>query len=52
MSTHNSRGDSNEYPQHVFLWRTDDTYPSVIIKYPPDLFFCSVLLFFVELQTD
>ena len=29
------RGDSNEYPQHIFLWRTDENYPSIIIKYPP-----------------
>ena len=32
------RGDSNEYPQHMFLWRTDKDYLSVIIKYPPYLF--------------
>ena len=31
-------GDSNEYPQHMFLWRTDKNYPSVIIKDPPYLF--------------
>ena len=31
-------GDSNEYPQHKFLWRTDEIYPSIIIKYPPYLF--------------
>ena len=24
----------------MFLWRTDETYPSIIIKYPPYLFFC------------
>ena len=34
-----SRGDSNEYPQHMFLWRTDENYPSIIIKYPPYLSF-------------
>ena len=33
------RGDSNEYPEHMFLWRTDENYPSIIIKYPPYLFF-------------
>ena len=49
--------DSNEYPQHsvftekkailmnthniCFLWRTDEIYPSIIIKYPPYLFFRS-----------
>ena len=30
------QGDSNEYPQHMFLWRTDKNYPSIII-----LLFCS-----------
>ena len=29
------QGNSNEYLQHTFLWRTDKTYPSIIIKYPP-----------------
>ena len=23
------RGDSNEYPQHMFLWRTDENEKSV-----------------------
>ena len=32
------RGDSNEYPENKFLWRTDENYPSIIIKYPPYLF--------------
>ena len=32
-------GDSNEYPQHMFLWRTDENYFSIIIRYPPYLFF-------------
>ena len=27
------KGDSNEYPQHMFLWRSDENYPSIIIKY-------------------
>ena len=31
------RGDSNEYPQHMFLWRTDEYYLSIIIKYRPKL---------------
>ena len=31
-------GDSNEYPQHMFLRRTDKNYPLIIIKYPPYLF--------------
>ena len=37
MSTHNIcfRGDSNEYPQRMFLWRTDKKYPSIIFNYPP-----------------
>ena len=26
--------DSNEYPQHMFLWRTDEDYTSIIIRYP------------------
>ena len=29
--------DSNEYAQHMILWRTDENYPSIIIKYPPYL---------------
>ena len=28
------RSDSNEYPQHMFLWRNNKTYPSIILKYP------------------
>ena len=27
------RGASNEYPQHMFLWRTGENYPRIIIKY-------------------
>ena len=34
------RGDSNEYPQHRFLCRTDEKYSSIITKYPPYLFHC------------
>ena len=34
MSTHN-----------MFLWRTDENYPSIIIKYPPYLVFSQVILF-------
>ena len=37
-------GDSNEYPQHMFLWRTGENYPSLIIKYPPYLFYWSHLV--------
>ena len=37
------RGDSNEYPQHMFLWRIEENYPSIIIKYPPYLAFCQYL---------
>ena len=29
MSTHNICFYSNEYPQHMFLWRTDENYPSM-----------------------
>ena len=41
MSTHNIRfswGDSNKYPQHMFLWRMDKNDPSIIIKYPHQIF--------------
>ena len=27
------RGDSNEYPQHMFLWRNNDNYPLIILKF-------------------
>ena len=30
-----SWGDSNEYPQHMFLWRNKQNYPFIIMKYPP-----------------
>ena len=33
------RGDSNEYQQHMFLWRIIEKYPSIIIKYTPYLFY-------------
>ena len=33
------RGNSNEYPQLMFLWRTIENYPVIIIKYP-HLFYC------------
>ena len=26
-------GTSNEYPQHMFLWRTGENYPIIITKY-------------------
>ena len=32
------RGDSNEYPQHMFLWSNKQNYPLIITKYPPYLF--------------
>ena len=32
------RGYSNKYPQHMFLWRTVQSYPLIIIKYPSYLF--------------
>ena len=28
------QGDSNEYPQHTFLWRNMENDPKIIIKYP------------------
>ena len=31
---------SNGYPQHMFLWRTDKKYPSIITSYPLDLVCC------------
>ena len=40
MSTRNmflSRGDSNEYPQHMFLWRNKQNYLLIITKYAPYL---------------
>ena len=33
-------GDSNEYPQHKFLWRIEENYPSIVISYLPYLFHC------------
>ena len=39
------RIDSNEYPQHMFLYDPqhmflyDENYPLIIIKYPPYLFY-------------
>ena len=35
------RGKSNEYPQHIFLWRTTENYPLIITKYPPYLLLCA-----------
>ena len=32
------RGDSNEYPQHMFLWKNKQNYPLLITKYSPYLF--------------
>ena len=26
------RGNSNEYPQHMFLWRNTQNYPLIIIQ--------------------
>ena len=33
------QGDSNEYPQHSFLWRNKQNYPLIMTKYPPYLFY-------------
>ena len=38
------RGDSNEYPQHIFLWRNKQNYPLIITKYPSHV---SVVVFLV-----
>ena len=32
-----------EYPQHMFLWRTDENYSSIFIEYPPYLFNCAMI---------
>ena len=37
------QGDSNEYPQHMFLWRNKQIYPLTITKYPPYLSHCITL---------
>ena len=42
VGAHYNRGNSNECPQHRFLWRIDQNYVSNIIKYPPYLFVCCV----------
>ena len=36
------RGDSNEYQQHMFLLRSDENYPLIIIKYPSYLLCCNL----------
>ena len=33
----------NRLTKHMFLWRTDKNYPSMIIKYPPYPFHCPML---------
>ena len=35
----NNIGDSNEYQQCVFLWRSAEIYPLINIKYRPYLLF-------------
>ena len=30
-----SASDSNEYPQHTFIWRNKQNYPLIITKYSP-----------------
>ena len=42
------RGNSNEYPQHMFLWRNKQNYPLIITKYAPDLFHWIWLILFVD----
>ena len=41
------RGDSNEYQQHMFLRRNNENYPKIVLKYPPYLFYWSVIFFFL-----
>ena len=43
------RSDSNEYPQHMFLWRNVENYPSIITKYPPYLFHWILFRTFTQL---
>ena len=41
VGTHYNRlADSNQCPQDMFLWRTEENYPSIITKYPPYVFHC------------
>ena len=35
--------NSVEYPQHMFLWRSTENYPWIVIKYPPSLLFQELL---------
>ena len=44
--------DSNEYPQHMFSWRTDKNYPSIINKYPPYLSHCEQKLSWWDKQYE
>ena len=44
------RGTSNEYPQHMFLWRTGENYPIIITKYSLTIPF--VLIFFLFLHEN
>ena len=41
--------DSNEYPQHV-LWRTEENYLLIIIKYPPNIC-CGFTIKFLKIWT-
>ena len=44
MGTHYSLDETNLMSTHnTFLWRTDENYPSIIIKYPRYLFFCQTI---------
>ena len=45
------QGDSNEYPQHMFLWRTDENYPSIITKYKLYLFNCKTMFSLIRGNT-
>ena len=39
MSTHNILfyGVGTHYPQHMFLYRNNENYPQIILKYPQSL---------------
>ena len=47
-----SRGNSSEYPQHMFLWRNNKNYPLVILKYSPYLFYTvqSTLMLMIRIK--
>ena len=48
----NCRGDSNEYPQHKVLWRTEENYPLIIFKCLTKLFFCKTWELLISSRID